>query len=130
MSCHPQFEPEVDINVEGIWYQATTVYNTGHTLRKEIIFKSNGTYELAAKIIDNLTKSDIEYFFLYSGDYQKKGNKLKRLNVSHYGRTDVTLKYSRQDLELISSTKELPIVLLNLDDNGRHSHWIIDREIT
>ena len=117
-SCQPKFEPEVDIIVEGIWYQASTVFNTDHTLRQEIIFKGDGTYELAAKIIDNLTKSDIEYFFLYTGNYQIQGNRLKRQNVKHYGRKDVSIKYNRQDLELISSTEELPIVLLSLDENG------------
>lgn len=117
-SCHPKFEPEVDLIVEGTWYQAARVYNTDHILRQEISFNNDGTYELAAKIIDNLTMEDIEYFFLYTGNYQIQGNRLKRLNVNHYGRTDVTIRYSRQDLELIKSNDELPIVLLSLDENG------------
>ena len=118
VSCQPKFEPEVDLIIEGTWYQASNVFNTDHTLRQELIFKSDGTYELAAKIIDNITQSDIEYFFLYTGNYQIRGNRLSRLNVNHYGRTDVTIKYSRQDLELIKSTEELPIVLLSLDAKG------------
>lgn len=117
-SCQPTFEPEVDIIVEGTWYQAASVYNTDHLVRQEITFNNDGTYELATKIIDKLTKEDIEYFFLYTGNYQIQGNRLRRLNVNHYGRTDVTMKYSRQDLKLISSNEELPIVLLSLDEDG------------
>ncbi|HSJ67250.1 MAG TPA: hypothetical protein VK921_06235 [Anditalea sp.] len=114
--CQPKVEPEIDLKVEGTWFQSTVIYNTNYILRKEISFKNDGTYELTSKIIDKHTKGDIEYFVLYTGHYQVNGNRLKRSMVNEYGRMDVSARYNREDLVLKGSFSELPIVLLSLDE--------------
>jgi len=121
LSCHDAETPVPGLPIQGIWQQRfTMVLSPENTLVKELHFKEDGTYELALKIINNITFEPVEYFNLITGNYEIIGNKLKRFKVNEYIREIPNKKYTRSDLVHRGFKDELPIVIVSLGEEAEN----------